>query len=503
MIVLTTTADTVDAVLAQIESQRAWIDGVELRVDALDEREWGRVRELPSLVRAAGGEGMLICTFRRPHDGGRAVCDERRRLEILREAVAGGFDYIDLESDLADDEPHRVLVAEAHEAGTTIIRSYHDFERVPANLTVLMTSLARSPGEIPKCAVTPRSNADIVRMLETAHDLGDAPRILIGMGDFGFLTRVLVRRFGNLLTFTSAPGEVAAPGHVSPQVLAESYRVAHHTDSTRLFAVVGNPIGHSKSPAYHNGRFAEESIDACYVPLLVDDVDALFRLAERLPLLGFSVTIPHKRAVISYLTDVGDDVRAADACNTVLRVGGGRGVGGWRGVNTDVVGFLAPLEEVLEAPLAGVRVLVLGAGGAARGVVYALASRGASVVVWNRTASRAQALVRELSAITGTRSLSVLEPGLDAKPTDVPAVDIVVNTTSLGMDGDGDPAPWYRFGGHEIAYDIVYTPPETPLIERAAAAGCRVITGDRMFAAQAAAQYELYRALATADSADA
>ena len=498
MIVLTTTADTVDAVLAQVESQRAWIDGVELRVDLLDEREWSRVGELPSLLRAAGGEGMLVCTFRRAADGGRAVCDEPRRLAVLREAVVGGFDYIDLESDLPDDQPHQALVAEAHEAGVTVIRSFHDFTGVPANLTVLLTSLARSPGEIPKCAVTPRSIGEVVRLLETAQELGDAPRILIGMGEYGFLTRVLVRRFGNLLTFASVPGERAAPGHASPQVLAESYRVADHTDSTRLFAVVGNPIGHSKSPAYHNGRFAEESIDACYVPVLVDDVDAFFALADRLPLLGFSVTIPHKRTVMSYLGEVGDDVRAADACNTVLRV-----PAGWRGVNTDVIGFLAPLDEVVEAPLSGVRVLVLGAGGAARAVVYALASRDANVVVWNRTAARAEALVRELSAITGARSLSVLEAGTDATPGHVPAVDIVVNTTSLGMHREGDPAPWYRFAGHEIAYDIVYTPPETPLIERAAAAGCRVVTGDRMFAAQAAAQYELYRVLATADSADA
>lgn len=497
MIVLTTTGCTVDAVLAQVESQRAWIDGVELRVDLLDESEWDRVGDLPPLLRDAAGEGILICTVRRTSDGGRASCDDARRLDVLRHAVGGGFDYIDLESDLADDEVHRELVAQAHEAGVTIIRSHHDFEGVPENLTVLLTSLPRSAGEIPKCAVTPGSTADLVRLLETAHELGDTTRVLIGMGEYGLPTRILVHRFGNLLTFASAPGESAAPGHLSPQSLAESYRVDEHTDSTRLFAVVGNPIGHSKSPAYHNGRFAWESIDACYVPVLVDEVDSFFRLADRLPLFGFSVTIPHKRTVMTHLTEAGEDVRAADACNTVVRV-----PGGWRGVNTDVIGFLAPLDEVLEAPLAGVRTLVLGAGGAARGVVYGLLSRGASVVIWNRTASKARALVAELGAIVQTSSLSVLPADEDGAPAETPPLDIVVNTTSVGMHGEGDPAPWYRFAGHEIVYDIVYTPPETPMIARAAEAGCRVITGDRMFAAQAAAQYELYRVLATADSAD-
>ena len=135
--------------------------------------------------------------------------------------------------------------------------------------------------------------------------------------------------------------------------------------------------------------------------------------------------------------------------------------------------------------------------------MYLSSSREANVIVWNRTASRARELVRELATITGADSLSVLPPGSDGAPDEPPSVDIIVNTTSLGMHGEGDPAPWYRFAGHEIVYDIVYTPPETPLVKRAATAGCRVITGDRMFAAQAAAQYELYRVLATADSADA
>ncbi|MFW6288483.1 MAG: shikimate dehydrogenase family protein, partial [Spirochaetota bacterium] len=252
-----------------------------------------------------------------------------------------------------------------------------------------------------------------------------------------------------------------------------------------------NPIVYSKSPQYHNARFAEDGIDACYVPVLVDEVDAFFELSELVPVYGFSVTIPHKVSVMRHLTERGEDVQAAEACNTVVRA-----QSGWRGVNTDVIGFLAPLEEVLSRQLAGCRVLVIGAGGAARGVVYALLSHGAEVHLWNRTTSRAEELAEDLGSLVGSR-VKVLHGEGSSAVADLPTVDVVVNTTNVGMHGEGDPAPWYAFGGHEVVYDIVYTPAETPMIARAAEAGCRVVTGDRMFAAQAAAQYELYRVLAT------
>jgi 3-dehydroquinate dehydratase/shikimate dehydrogenase len=267
--------------------------------------------------------------------------------------------------------------------------------------------------------------------------------------------------------------------------------VDRQTPATRVFAVIGRPISHSRSPAYHNGRFAQDGVDAVYVPVLVDEVAAFFELTEMLPVLGASVTIPHKQHVIRYLTEPGDDVRAAQACNTVVRV-----PQGWRGINTDVIGFLAPLDEVLTVSLAGTTVLVLGAGGAARGVLYALLSREADVLVWNRTASRAGELASSMADFAAGGSVRAVE----AASGELSRIDVVVNTTSVGMHGEGDPAPWYEFRGHEVVYDIVYTPPDTPMIQRAAEAGCRVITGDRMFRAQAAAQYELYRTLATGES---
>ncbi len=494
MIYLATTAPTVPELLRQVADQEPWIDGVEVRADLLQPAERADSLRIPGMLRDRGSRLELLFTVRRSRDGGRWSGEEHERLGLLERAVGEGYTLIDLESDLPSDGTAGTIAALTERHGVTVVRSHHDFRGLPADLAGLMRRLPRSRREVAKCAVTPQSTSDLLSIVRASDALGARPHILLGMGPFGFPTRVLLRRLGNLLTFASAPGESAAPGHVSAQVLEEQYRLRAHRESTRYFAVIGNPIAHSQSPAYHNRRFAEDRIDACYLPVLVDDVPAFFELAELLPLHGFSVTIPHKRSVIAHLSEAGADVRAANACNTVLRA-----PSGWRGLNTDVTGFLAPLEDVVGAPLEGMRVLVLGAGGSARAVVYGLLSRGAEVVVWNRTVARARALADDMRRLVTAGTLRILERDESGLPDPAPDVHVVVNTTSLGMGGAGDPAPWFPFHGSEVVYDIVYTPPETPLIRRASDAGCRVITGDRMFAAQAAAQYELYRALATPD----
>ncbi len=496
MIVLSTTATTLDGALEQAAEQASWIDGVELRVDLLAPEEQPGLDDFPASIRDAIEKPLaLICTVRRASDGGAWTSEEEARVALLQRAVEAGYDFIDLESDLQPSTDQ--LALRAHEAGLGVIRSVHDLSGVPDDLTARVRSLPRDPREIAKAAVTPRSTADLVRIVRTARELGDQRRILLGMGAYGFPTRVLPGVLGNCLTFASAPGEAAAPGHVSPEELVTRYRLPDQSPATRVFAVIGNPIAHSKSPHYHNGRFAEDAVDACYVPVLVDEVEAFFDLAELVPVYGFSVTIPHKVSVMKHLTERGEDVEAAEACNTVVRA-----PSGWRGINTDVIGFLAPLDEVLSRDLAGCPVLVIGAGGAARGIVYALLSRGADVHLWNRTASRAEGLARDLGRLTGSRVTVLRGDGVPAA-TSLPCVEVVVNTTSVGMHGEGDPAPWYEFTGNEVVYDVVYTPAETPMLARAAEAGCRVVTGDRMFAAQAAAQYELYRVLATGAAPDA
>jgi 3-dehydroquinate dehydratase/shikimate dehydrogenase len=405
--------------------------------------------------------------------------------------VAGGADFIDLEYDLDHSTVDRVRSA-AGDAGTRVIWSLHDFEGVPEDLGSILSRMVRSSDGVAKVAVTPKSTADLYRLLVVSDDSGPAERIVVGMGEFGTLTRVAPSRFGSMLTFCSVPGASAAPGHLTPQDLATIYRIGAQKRDWPLFAVVGNPVGHSRSPHYHNARFEAAGADALYVPILVDQFSELLSLAEALPLHGLSVTIPHKQAALYAASERSAEATAVGAANTLVR-----GQSGWVATNTDVIGFMAPLEE-LQSELTGLRALVLGAGGASRGVVYALARAGVSVLLHNRTHSRAEQLCAEFAGLPEADSLALPSPVQTEEITgDTQPVDIVVNTTSVGMHGDGDPASWYEFHGTEIVYDIVYTPPETPLIVRAAEAGCRVITGDRMFEAQAAAQFELFLTLTT------
>jgi len=159
--------------------------------------------------------------------------------------------------------------------------------------------------------------------------------------------------------------------------------------------------------------------------------------------------------------------------------------GGWRGINSDVSGFLAPLQEQLSS-LNGVRALVIGAGGAARAVVYTLLKEGAPLTVANRTKMRGEALLEEMGgAGADARAVALSDSRLLREP-----FDLIVQTTSVGMDGVSEPVPALPITPNQIVYDIIYTPAETPLILRAREAGATTITGDRMFEAQAAAQFE-------------
>jgi len=165
-----------------------------------------------------------------------------------------------------------------------------------------------------------------------------------------------------------------------------------------------------------------------------------------------------------------------------------------------VAGFLQPLLSKLNRDsLDGFRATVVGAGGAARGIVFALLTAGASVLVVNRTPSRAEELVSTLAASARERE-ELVAGTLDSSGAQTAArfSDILVQTTSVGMHPNegADPFPEYRFSGHEVVCDIIYTPERTAFLDRAAGAGCKTLTGRAMFDGQAAEQYRRFRALA-------
>ena len=267
--------------------------------------------------------------------------------------------------------------------------------------------------------------------------------------------------------------------------------------------LIGHPVAHSASPRMQDAAFAAVGLDWHYelwdTPL--DELPERVRMIrERDDIAGANVTIPHKQNIIPLLDDISTHARAIGAVNTIIKTGAGtestaapsrqRLVGD----NTDWLGFLADLRFHDVQPEALTRALVLGAGGSARGICYALGCSGAQVHVLNRTKAHAEQLVASLSGH--------LPPGrIRAGPLSAQAIDmlddveLIVNCTSAGMSPNESTSPWpneAKFPVGAILYDLVYKPRQTHLMHQASQAGLRVIGGLGMLAMQGAASFQFW-----------
>lgn len=261
--------------------------------------------------------------------------------------------------------------------------------------------------------------------------------------------------------------------------------------STTLVGLIGWPVSHSASPAMHNAAFAERGLDWCYVPLPVapepaERVGDAVRGLRALGMRGANVTVPHKQAVMAHLDSLEPAARAIGAVNTILVDSTGRLVGD----NTDAAGFAADLRS-LGVDVRGADTLVLGAGGSARAVVYALARNGARrVTIANRTPARAAELATSLQALFSECHIEAAPSGAVGE---VAAAELIVNCTSLGMTPNVAGSPWpdgVSFHAGQTVYDLVYNPRETRLLRDAAVQGARPLGGLGMLIHQAALAFE-------------
>lgn len=273
---------------------------------------------------------------------------------------------------------------------------------------------------------------------------------------------------------------------------AESTSPTRVSGSTRLYGIMGYPIGHSLSPLMHTLAFRHHGMDAVYVPFSVapDDLAKAVAGAVALGVAGFNVTIPHKEAILACLEEVTDEARAIGAVNTV-HVQDGRTTGH----NTDGAGFLQPLQN-LGTPLKQLSVCVLGAGGAARALAAALLNAGCpQLVIANRTDIRSERLAADLQTRFDAAEVRAV-PMSDAANV-AQQSRLLVNATSLGMHAGDEPLlPSRCFGPEQIVYDIVYRPLNTPFLQDARAAGATTIGGLDMLLGQGAAAFTIWTGLA-------
>jgi 3-dehydroquinate dehydratase/shikimate dehydrogenase len=444
---------------------------VELRIDYLEDEI-----DLPALLN--GRPCPVIVTCRRPPDGGRYQGPESSRLALLRQAIDLGAEYVDLEEDAAQAIPRS--------GRTRRIVSRHDFQQTPDDLEALHARLAAAGADVVKLATLAQRPHDNLRLLELSRT-ARIPTVAFAMGEIGMPSRILAGRFG--APFTYAPADQAqtvAPGQISFPDLKNLYRYDQIGPQTPVYGVIADPVAHSLSPLIHNAAFAALGLDKVYVPLRIPpaELSSFLDEAPRLGLVGLSVTIPHKEAVLPKLSRAEEEVRGIGAANTMVFDGHG-----WSGHNTDCRAAMACLELALggsngsASPLAGKRALVLGAGGVGKAVAFGLAQRGARVVLCDGVDERASQLATRLGCqAVAWADRHTLKP------------EILVNGTPLGMHPNVDQTPFdaaYLRPGM-LVFDVVYNPEITRLLADARKAGATIISGMEMFVRQAAMQFKLF-----------
>jgi 3-dehydroquinate dehydratase/shikimate dehydrogenase len=415
-----------------------------------------------------------IGTCRRAENGGRFKGSLASQLEVLTKAHAAGCQIVDLEIQSALKAKRDAIARLRSRAG--LIVSFHDF-RATRNLDETLEKMLKVPADFYKVvstATTLSDNVTMVAFLQTQSD----KHALIGlcMGEQGIISRVLSVRAGSVFTFGAVSADLkTAPGQISAGDLRSIYRIDQVDAATRVYGVAGDPIEHSLSPVIMNTALRRENVNGVYLPLHAKTLKDLMRCVREIPLHGLSVTMPYKQSILAHLDNTDAHTAKIGACNTVVRGQDGK----LYGFNTDAAGVVRPLEQRLSIEHA--KVLVLGAGGAARAAVFGLKERGAEIWILNRTAVKGQKLARQAKARTIKRA--------DLRKI---AFDVIINATPVGMGNTRDCPLKDEEIQARIVFDMVYDPVETHLLQVARAKGIAVIPGVEMFVQQAARQFEIW-----------
>jgi len=449
--------------VAAMQQAARWSDMVEIRGDYLEDLHLGRL--------LADKPCPVLFTIRSRNDGGIYSGLETDRLNALAGAYTHGADYVDIEFGSRWQEVMQRVPRE------NVVLSWHDVSGMPADMEQRLEAMAATGAGVLKIAVRARSLSDnlpVAKLLARARARG-WNLIALAMGPAGIPSRIFGSCWGSWLTFASPPGVYPPDGQLPVDELTGRYRIRHINPDTACYGVVGGVLEHSLSPAVHNAAFAALGRDAVYVPLPAADMDDLLGLDALLEFRGLSVTLPYKEVAQAWASRISSVAERIGAVNTLIRR-----EHEWYGENTDVEGFLRPLPAEINRP--GIRAVVLGSGGAARAVVFALRSRGAAVCIVGRNQERARSLAKSLDA--------------ESAPWEEIArlrFDLLVNATPVGMypKVDESPVPPECLRGQWV-YDLVYNPRMTRLLRDACGKGCRVVTGGAMFLSQAILQQMLW-----------
>jgi len=468
MICIPIVGPSMEKALLDISQAEKIADIIELRLDLIASFD------LPTLMQATALP--TIVTNRTKTEGGQWKGTEEERVQVLRQAIAAGADYVDIET----STPKELLKSVLDNKGQTkIILSYHNFSNTMEDLEPLYEIMCELPGDILKIVTYAQDISDNLKIFKLLKRAQKEDRQLIGlcMGELGELSRVLSPLLGGFLTFGALEsGKESAPGQILASTLKNIYRVDRPRENFKVYGVIGNPVSKSMGYLIHNRAFQEIGSPDIYVSFLVKNVAKFFNEFQEF-FQGLSVTMPCKESIIPLMDVVDETAKKIGAVNTVVK-----GDNGWTGTNTDCTGAIQALEKQVD--LKDKNVLIIGSGGTAKAIGYGVVAKGARLTVtYNRNKEKGEKLAKELGCgLASSRDIGDHD------------YDVLINCSPVGMSPQTDQTPFSNrnLKPGMVVFDCVYNPPETRLLKEAKNAGCTVISGVELFINQAASQFEMW-----------
>ncbi len=434
---------------------------VEVRLDLFSHIDIGRIETL-----IHNGKCPVMLTVRKVDQGGKFQGSEREREELIERLIDLEPHFFDLESDMRPQFLHAVLKKNPK---TQFVLSYHNFQQTPRDLEEIYACMSQYPAFSYKIAAMALSTNDALRMLIFSKK---HPKVsAICMGEKGGFARILGPVVGNIIDYASAgPGEQSAPGQLTVSEMVDIYHYPFLNAQTAIYGLIGDSVKNSLGHRHHNAVFHKGNHNAVYVKMAVEpeELPEFISLGKEMGIQGLSVTAPLKSRILPFLDEIDRDAMQIGAVNTLL----------FKkkhilGRNTDGLGALDAIEKNIS--VRGKKMVLLGAGGAARAIAFEALARGADVMILNRTVQTA----KELSLSLGCRA-----GGLEEMPPDY---DILVNCSPNPMPIDPE-----KMRSKTLVMDVVYFPRETAFLKEALLRGCQIIYGEEMFLNQAARQTQLW-----------
>jgi 3-dehydroquinate dehydratase / shikimate dehydrogenase len=465
-------AKTTSELIEQIKRADKFADVIEIRFDCLNHSEFD---DFLRRFNRKSYSSLFLTTIRAAEQGGnQSLSLSQRESFWLDKHVFEFSDLADIEEDISAQSLKEIR---GDNVLAKFIKSAHDFNGVPGDLSKIYERLNATNCDVIKLAVHAEDICDAIPIWNLLKRAKSEKKdfIPIAMGEAGKWTRILGLAHGAFMTYASLDsGSETAPGQISAADLRDVYRVKKLDKETKVYGILGSNTSVSMSPYMHNAAFEFHNLNAVFVPLQVINLDEFIRRMVKpetreieLNFCGFAVTMPHKQSIVKHLDFVDETAKAVGAVNTVKIVDGKL-----HGFNTDAKGFIEPLSNSY-GDLKNANIAVFGAGGASKACVFALEKEGAKVTIFSR------------SEIQNSKF----------KSQNFNDFDIIVNATPIGMKGkfEGEtPVVAKQIENVKLVYDLVYNPFQTQLMYEADKVHVPKIGGIAMLIAQAMEQQKIW-----------